>query len=124
MEYYIIHHPYLLLIDGPCGARPCLNGGICTTNLATDVGFTCDCTNTGFVGGTCAQGKFSISTVQGVFYYDISVSFFILQSFSMLFNSADKQFIDSTGNLYFVAAIALSDESSFFKILGFKALNC
>ncbi|XP_071827126.1 uncharacterized protein [Apostichopus japonicus] len=44
--------------DGPCGARPCLNGGICTTNLATDVGFTCDCTNTGFVGGTCAQADF------------------------------------------------------------------
>ena len=38
-----------------CANSPCENGGTCTDGIAS---FTCDCTDTGFSGERCIDGKY------------------------------------------------------------------
>ena len=45
-----------------CWDSPCLNGGVCTDGIGT---FTCDCTNTGFCGRTCADPAFAVQAQHG-----------------------------------------------------------
>lgn len=40
--------------EGPCGERPCENGGIC---FLLDGHPTCDCSTTGYGGKLCSEGK-------------------------------------------------------------------
>ncbi|KFO24291.1 Neurexin-3-alpha [Fukomys damarensis] len=40
--------------EGPCGERPCENGGIC---FLLDGHPTCDCSTTGYGGTLCSEGK-------------------------------------------------------------------
>lgn len=44
----------LLDAEGPCGERPCENGGIC---FLLDGHPTCDCSTTGYGGKLCSEGK-------------------------------------------------------------------
>ena len=45
-----------------CWDSPCLNGGVCTDGTPS---FTCDCTNTGFCGRTCADPAFAVQAQHG-----------------------------------------------------------
>ncbi|KAF4017695.1 hypothetical protein G4228_008553 [Cervus hanglu yarkandensis] len=60
--------------EGPCGERPCENGGIC---FLLDGHPTCDCSTTGYGGKLCSEGKAreeNVATFRGSEYlcYDLS----------------------------------------------------
>ncbi|XP_054547863.1 neurexin 3 isoform X1 [Talpa occidentalis] len=58
--------------EGPCGDRPCENGGIC---FLLDGHPTCDCSTTGFGGKLCSEAREeNVATFRGSEYlcYDLS----------------------------------------------------
>ncbi|MEL6182914.1 MAG: calcium-binding EGF-like domain-containing protein, partial [Myxococcota bacterium] len=44
---------YECVLPASCAEEPCLNGGTCTTDEGSFLGYTCDCTSTGFEGTFC-----------------------------------------------------------------------
>nr|XP_030687786.1 neurexin 3 isoform X10 [Globicephala melas] len=62
----------LLDAEGPCGERPCENGGIC---FLLDGHPTCDCSTTGYGGKLCSEAREeNVATFRGSEYlcYDLS----------------------------------------------------
>ncbi|XP_060243932.1 neurexin 3 isoform X9 [Meriones unguiculatus] len=61
-----------LEVEGPCGERPCENGGIC---FLLDGHPTCDCSTTGYGGTLCSEAREeNVATFRGSEYlcYDLS----------------------------------------------------